>query len=164
MTLPMRAALVLLGALAHEPAVLAEERVLSVMASAYNSVAAQTDRLPNQGAWGDRIEPGMKVVAVSRDLLRAGLKRGTKIRIDGLEGEWTVLDRTLDNEPAARVLLDGVLSLGIRFMQDNGEWTDRWPPENMAGPLGWRQRPRAVEFVLETEQEGLITRLVEVAP
>lgn len=94
MTLPMRAALVLLGALAHEPAVLAEERVLSVMASAYNSVAAQTDRLPNQGAWGDRIEPGMKVVAVSRDLLRAGLKRGTKIRIDGLEGEWTVLDRT----------------------------------------------------------------------
>src|SRR5690606_34403735 len=77
-----------------EPAVLAEERVLSVMASAYNSVAAQTDRLPNQGAWGDRIEPGMKVVAVSRDLLRAGLKRGTKIRIDGLEGEWTVLDRT----------------------------------------------------------------------
>lgn len=101
----------------------------------------------------------------------AGLPRGTLQRVawrvqDGelVRFHWTVLDRTLDNEPAARVLLDGVLSLGIRFMQDNGEWTDRWPPENMAGPLGWRQRPRAVEFVLETEQEGLITRLVEVAP
>jgi 3D (Asp-Asp-Asp) domain-containing protein len=36
----------------------------------------------------------MKVIAVSRDLLKAGLKRGTKVRIDGVEGEWIVLDRT----------------------------------------------------------------------
>jgi 3D (Asp-Asp-Asp) domain-containing protein len=43
---------------------------------------------------GDRIEPGMKVIAVSPDLVRKGLKRGTKVRIDELEGEWIVLDRT----------------------------------------------------------------------
>lgn len=67
---------------------------LSVTATAYNSVPAQTDSLPNRGAWGDRIVPGMKIIAVSPDLVRKGLKRGTKVRIEGVEGEWTVLDRT----------------------------------------------------------------------
>ncbi len=72
----------------------AEERSLIVEATAYNSTRAQTDERPNRGAWGDRIEPGMKVIAVSPDLVKQGLGRGTKIRIDELEGEWTVLDRT----------------------------------------------------------------------
>jgi 3D (Asp-Asp-Asp) domain-containing protein len=72
----------------------AEERVLAVIATAYNSTTAQTDARPNRGAWGDRIEPGMKVIAVSPDLVKRGLKRGTKVRIDELEGEWIVLDRT----------------------------------------------------------------------
>jgi len=70
------------------------ERSLTVKASAYNSVAAQTDSLPNEGAWGDTIEPGMKIIAVSPDLLEAGLERGTEVAIDGLEGRWTVRDRT----------------------------------------------------------------------
>jgi 3D (Asp-Asp-Asp) domain-containing protein len=73
---------------------IAAERTLRVLATAYNSTQAQTDQRPNKGAWGDHIEPGMKIVAVSRDLLGQGLKRGTKIRIDGVDGEWTVLDRT----------------------------------------------------------------------
>jgi general secretion pathway protein J len=101
----------------------------------------------------------------------AGLPRGTLQRVAWRvqEGElvryhWTVLDRTLDNQPAARVLLDGVVSLAFRFMLDNGEWAGEWPPESLQGPPGWRYRPRAVEIVLETEQEGVITRLVEVAP
>jgi general secretion pathway protein J len=101
----------------------------------------------------------------------AGLPRGTLQRVawrvqDGelVRYHWNVLDRTLDNQPAARVLLDGVVSLAFRFMQDNGEWTGQWPPQNMPGPLGWWPRPRAVEIVIETEQEGLITRLIEVAP
>jgi 3D (Asp-Asp-Asp) domain-containing protein len=72
----------------------AEQRSLVVLATAYNSTHAQTDHRPNKGAWGDQIEPGMKVIAVSRDLIKLGLKRGTKVRIDEIEGEWIVLDRT----------------------------------------------------------------------
>lgn len=72
----------------------AEERSLVVTATAYNSTRAQTDALPNRGAWGDRLEPGMKAIAVSPDLVKKGLQRGTKVRIDGIEGEWIVLDRT----------------------------------------------------------------------
>lgn len=101
----------------------------------------------------------------------AGLPRGTLQRVawrlqDGelVRYHWTVLDRTLDNEPSARVLLDRVESVGFRFLQDSGEWTEEWPPADQAGALGLSLRPRAVEIVLTTEDEGVITRLLEVAP
>lgn len=81
------AGVVLLGAMRSE-------QTMSVTASAYNSTAAQTDDNLNEGAWGDLITPGMQVVAVSSDLLDAGLARGTELRIEGLPGTWTVLDRT----------------------------------------------------------------------
>ena len=68
-------------------------RVLVVKSSAYNSHSGQTDATPNIAAWGDRLEPGMKVVAVSKDLIELGLLRGQRIRIEGLEGDYVVLDR-----------------------------------------------------------------------
>lgn len=101
----------------------------------------------------------------------AGLPRGTLQRVAyRLEEDrliryhWTVLDRTLSNEPLARQLLDGVESMAFRFMQENGEWTEEWPPADRPGPLGFRQRPRAVEIVLTTRSEGTLSRLLEVAP
>jgi len=69
------------------------ERSMVVTASAYNSVVAQTDDTPDIAAWGARLSPGMQAIAVSRDLLDLGLGNGAVIRIDGLPGEWTVLDR-----------------------------------------------------------------------
>jgi 3D (Asp-Asp-Asp) domain-containing protein len=64
-----------------------------VVASAYNSLAGQTGPQPSVAAWGDRLEPGMRAVAVSRDLLEIGLTRGARVWIDGLEGEYVVLDK-----------------------------------------------------------------------
>lgn len=72
---------------------LPEPRVMIVKASAYNSRRGQTDSTPNIGAWGDRLEPGMKAIAVSKDLFELGLRRGQKVTIVGLEGEYVVLDR-----------------------------------------------------------------------
>lgn len=77
---------------------------------------------------------------------------------------WYVLDRTLANEPVEVVLLDGVESLLFRFMQSNGQWTERWPPTDRPGPSGSRQRPRAAEILLTLAGEGEIRRLVEIAP
>jgi general secretion pathway protein J len=101
----------------------------------------------------------------------AGLPRSTLQRVgyrleDGelLRYHWNVLDRTLSNEPAVRALLDDVDSIVFRFMQENGAWTEQWPPENRPGVLGLRQRPRAVEIVLTLADAGEITRLLEVAP
>lgn len=70
------------------------EHSMVVTATAYNSTPSQTDANPSVGAWGDRLKPGMKVVAVSRDLLQKRLTRGTTLRIEGLEGEYVVLDKT----------------------------------------------------------------------
>ncbi len=67
---------------------------LKVTATAYTSHAAQTDSTPNIAAWGHKLRPGMKVIAVSRDLLKIyGLKPGSKVRIKGLSGEYRVLDK-----------------------------------------------------------------------
>lgn len=70
----------------------AEQR-LKVMASAYNSVADQTNDQPNITAWGDKLKPGMKAVAVSRDLIKKGLTHNTMIEIVGLPGRYRVLDK-----------------------------------------------------------------------
>ncbi len=67
---------------------------LHVTATAYTSHVNQTDSTPNIAAWGDRLYPGMKSIAVSRDLLKVyGLKHGQKVRIKGLKGEYAVLDK-----------------------------------------------------------------------
>ena len=69
------------------------ERSLEVTATAYNSVARQTSEQPNLTAWGDRLEPGMKVIAVSRDLIELGLSHGVEVGIEGLPGKYVVRDK-----------------------------------------------------------------------
>lgn len=81
-----------LALLASAGSASAEQR-LKVMASAYNSVADQTNDQPNITAWGDKLKPGMKVVAVSRDLIKKGLTHNTMIEIVGLPGRYRVLDK-----------------------------------------------------------------------
>jgi 3D (Asp-Asp-Asp) domain-containing protein len=66
---------------------------LSVTATAYNSLPSQGVGGGTHGAWGDRLNPGMKTIAVSHDLLALGLTRGMKVEIEGLPGHYTVLDR-----------------------------------------------------------------------
>jgi len=67
---------------------------LRVTATAYSSHRRQTDRTPFLAAWNNRIRPGMKIIAVSRDLLRKyGMKNGTKVRIGGLSGYYRVRDK-----------------------------------------------------------------------
>lgn len=56
-------------------------------------VKAQTQGNPSIGAWGDHLKPGMKVITVSRDLLRMGLKHNTRVKIDGLPGTFLVKDK-----------------------------------------------------------------------
>ena len=77
---------------------------------------------------------------------------------------WYALDRTLNNNPVAVTLIDGVEGLEFRFLVGDNEYSNQWPPLNRPGGLGARQRPRAVEVTLRLEEEGEIVRLVEVAP
>ena len=67
--------------------------VLKVTATAYNSLPDQTQGDPTIAAWGDKLVPGMKVVAVSRDLIPMGLTHDVKVKIDGLSGTYIVMDK-----------------------------------------------------------------------
>ena len=83
------------GAAAHAKGV--PQKSLNVTATAYNSTDTQTDASPHHGAWGDALDqavkPGLRVIAVSPDLLQKGLRRGQRVRIKGLKGEFVVLDK-----------------------------------------------------------------------
>ena len=71
-----------------------ETHTMEVTATAYNSTGSQTHRdHPNLTAWGDILTPGMKAIAVSRDLIPLGLTHNTKVRIEGFPGTWLVLDK-----------------------------------------------------------------------
>lgn len=64
-----------------------------VTATAYNSLAYQTNSNPHITAFGDSLKPGLKYIAVSRDLIRLGLKHNTPVKIEGLEGVYLVKDK-----------------------------------------------------------------------
>lgn len=66
---------------------------LEVKATAYNSTKAQTLGNPNIAAWGDSLKPGMKCIAVSRDLIRLGLTHNTPVKIEGLDSIYLVKDK-----------------------------------------------------------------------
>lgn len=64
-----------------------------VTATAYNSLESQTNSNPNITAFGDNLKPGLKYIAVSRDLLKAGFKHNTPVKIEGLKGVYLVKDK-----------------------------------------------------------------------
>lgn len=66
---------------------------LEVTATAYNSLPSQTQGDPEIGAWGDRLDPGIQTIAVSRDLLSLGLTHNAEVEIDGMKGRWLVRDK-----------------------------------------------------------------------
>ena len=71
-----------------------EVKSLEVTATAYNSIEVQTKAGdPATAAWGDKLQPGVKAIAVSRDLLKQGLDYNTPVKIEGLPGTYRVLDK-----------------------------------------------------------------------
>ena len=67
---------------------------LEVTATAYTSSRKETDRTPYVSAFNERLVPGEKVIAISRDLEAMGLTHNTEVEIEGLEGTYRVADRT----------------------------------------------------------------------
>jgi len=77
---------------------------------------------------------------------------------------YVVLDRTVEETPKRQVLLPGVKSLHLRFLDQFGKWNSHWPPINSEPHQFDRRDPVAVEVTLDTKRWGTIRRLVEVAP
>jgi|GEM_PF-5613033 len=73
-----------------------ERHSMWVTATAYCSRPEETNGDPFIAAWSDRLNPKVKSIAVSRDLLDEGLQHRTKVWIedDGVEsGPYLVLDK-----------------------------------------------------------------------
>jgi 3D (Asp-Asp-Asp) domain-containing protein len=68
---------------------------LTVKAMAYTSCSTggkKKSKRTARGAWGDALTDDVNAVAVSPDLLKMGLDRGDLITIEGLPGQYKVLD------------------------------------------------------------------------
>ncbi len=70
-----------------------ELKNLTVTATAYNSLPLQGEGNAKITAWGDTLHPGIKSIAVSRDLIAKGLTYGTPVQIEGFEGIFIVNDK-----------------------------------------------------------------------
>ncbi len=68
-----------------------DTKILEVKALAYVGCSPKSKRTA-RGAWGDALTSDVKAVAVSPDLLDMGLDHGNVIHIEGLPGEYRVLD------------------------------------------------------------------------
>jgi len=77
---------------------------------------------------------------------------------------YSVLDRTVEETPKRQVLLPGVKTMHLRFLDQFGKWHAHWPPINVEAAQYERRDPVAVEVTLQTTRWGKIRRLVEIAP
>jgi 3D (Asp-Asp-Asp) domain-containing protein len=117
-----------------------EEQRLTVTATAFNSTPAQTDSRPLETACGDRLRPGNRIVAVSRDLKNRGLVCGTEVRISGMEGTWTVGDLTARRH---KNRIDLYMGRDIKAAR-------QWGVQEVE--IKWRPQPRSRVRVAEAER------------
>lgn len=77
---------------------------------------------------------------------------------DLVRQSWLVLDRAQDSTPIERVLIQDVTDVEWRYLNQQREWVDVWPPAQAARASGQGNAsevlPRAVELRLETQAWG----------
>lgn len=120
-----------------------------------------------------RIEPRANVLLQltrggwrnSAGVARSSLQRVHYILDDGqlVRLEWPVLDAAQGAIPRRRALLGRVRAVTVRAMNPTRQWVDSWPAiTTVPGPQSLRMRPLAVEVLIETEDFGLLRRVIEV--
>lgn len=94
----------------------------------------------------------------SSSLMRVGygVKENKLVRY-----QWAVLDQAPDSTALESALLENVESLDFRFLDNDKQWHNQWPPVNLSSgtPPAPDKLPLAVEATLELKDWGKITRL-----
>ena len=91
--IPVCISLFLLSCKKEDPYANYNWHTIEVMATAYNSLSYQTDGDPHITAFGDSLVPGNRYIAVSRDLLKSGMRHNTPVKIEGLDSIYIVKDK-----------------------------------------------------------------------
>ena len=76
--------------------------------------------------------------------------------------QWQQLDRAQGIEPKQTTLIDDIENVTLRFLDDNGEWQEQWPPLNTASAgaqTATTTKPAAIEIVMQLKDWGDIRRL-----
>jgi general secretion pathway protein J len=147
---------------------------------------AELEPRPVRDALGSSSEPALLADTRSQAIVQftragwsnpAAIQRSTMQRVayrleDGklYRDYWTVLDRTLTNEPVKVQLVDQVRTFRLRFMDRTRTWSDQWPATNAQSAAllngtpnaALSDRPLAVEVTMELEDWGTLVRLIEV--
>lgn len=82
-----------------------------------------------------------------------------------LRRTWRVLDRAQDSLPDEQVLITGMQRLSLRFLDQNGNWQDSWPPQQVQAAtttVAVDDLPRAIEAELELDDLGTLRWLFVV--
>jgi len=67
---------------------------------------------------------------------------------------WSRLDRGSGADPVAYALADGIARLDVRYADDDGAWSDRWPPDRREG------LPRALVVAVTLADGGRLGRFI----
>ena len=100
------------------------------------------------------------------EMLRSHLQRvAYKIEENTLSRlHWPQLDRTQEMLPYESVLLEEVESASIRFLDNNNEWHNEWPPLSATGqPDGNTLALSAIEFTVTLQDWGELVRIFMVS-
>ena len=100
------------------------------------------------------------------EMLRSHLQRvAYKIEENTLSRlHWPQLDRTQEMLPYESVLLEEVESASIRFLDNNNEWHNEWPPLSATGQLdGSSVALSAIEFTVTLQDWGELVRIFMVS-
>ncbi|MCW8982425.1 MAG: type II secretion system protein GspJ, partial [Gammaproteobacteria bacterium] len=68
-------------------------------------------------------------------------------------------DRAQDSEPLQSRLLEGVDAIKLRFMDQQLQWHQSWPPLTLNTDTDEALLPIGIEVTLELRKEGEIRRL-----
>ncbi len=73
--------------------------------------------------------------------------------------QWPYLDRAQEAEPKETVILDIIDSVTLRFLDQNGEWHEQWPPLSAGAGGATVTELFAMEIVMQLNDWGEIRRL-----
>ena len=75
--------------------------------------------------------------------------------------QWPQLDNAPGMEAKKTTLIDGLEEVSIRFLDENAEWQEEWPPVNTGASISntLARQPLAIEVVLNLSDWGEIRRL-----
>ncbi len=101
----------------------------------------------------------------------AGQRRSTITRIEWLIDEdnnlvrrhWYELDRAPGTEPVDTIVLTGIETVEMNFLDPDDNWEPLWPNINNINPKGGEITiPKAAEVILNTERWGEIRRVFQL--